>query len=558
MKKFVVLLLAMLFITSSIVMAENKEVEVEIPEYDVKVNGVKIDTEHSQYPVLRYKGVTYFPMTSDYLSGIGLGLKYSNETGLKISKKDELSDLVQLFLGANNVLGSKVKAQIPSFQLEVNGKVIDNSAEEYPILSYKNITYFPMTWRFAVTEFGWKTSWSNTEGFGITIVKEALKSRKELTTTEIGELTDAVVKIEITNNKGETSTGSGFFYNKEGGIITNAHVIIGAQTIKVIDNDGKEYTKDITVNGYSVYQDTAVLRTKIENKDYLELVDTELKIGNDVYAIGSPFGLTNTLSEGIVSTIDNQYIQITAAVSPGSSGGPLLNKYGECVGVVRAGIQDGENIGMAIPSRFVINLNKKSSYTIKEFYTFIKSLKIIETDNGLYIGEVKNDKFNGNGEFVDLEGDLYIGEFKDSLLHGRGTFFYSSGNILTGTFVEDEPEYGTYKNYYDGGSFTYTGPFKDWRYHGKGQVVDTDGTSYLGEFEEGYWNGFGKHTTSDGDVYEGDFKDGNYHGQGTMTYKNGATYVGGWINDLRSGFGTYTYSSGKVKSGIWENNELNE
>ena len=147
------------------------DLDVTIPEFNVTVNDVLIDTEHSQYPVITFKGITYFPMTSDYLSGIGLGLNFSATEGLKINMKSDITDLEQNFLGAKNTLGSIQKAQVAPFAIEVNGKEIKNTYEEFPVLLYKNITYFPMTWRFAVTEFGWKTSWSDESGFNIAIGK---------------------------------------------------------------------------------------------------------------------------------------------------------------------------------------------------------------------------------------------------------------------------------------------------------------------------------------------------------------------------------------------------
>jgi hypothetical protein len=173
MKKILIITVLLMVLTSfSTAFGEvNTEVIITIPEYDVSVNGELIDTEHSQYPVICYKGITYFPMTFDYLNGIGLNLSYSQETGLEINVKDSVQKLQQDFLGANNTLGSKQNAQLASFTVKVNDKIIDNSAEEYPVLLYKNITYFPMTWRFAVEEFNWETSWSNQTGFGISIVK---------------------------------------------------------------------------------------------------------------------------------------------------------------------------------------------------------------------------------------------------------------------------------------------------------------------------------------------------------------------------------------------------
>lgn len=191
MKRFLSVVLLVLLITTATF--GSNTVSVSIPEFDVKVNGQLIDTEHSQYPVIRYKGITYFPMTSDYLAGIGLSLKWSQEDGLSISQSGTVGNFKQNFLGTANTLGSKHYAQLVEFPIKVNGKHIDNSAEEYPILLYKDITYFPMTWRFAVTEFGWQTKWDSNTGFEIHI-KEGNYQEKENKETptqdEIDVITD--------------------------------------------------------------------------------------------------------------------------------------------------------------------------------------------------------------------------------------------------------------------------------------------------------------------------------------------------------------------------------
>jgi len=189
--------LSILILSSwSTVFAESTEVDVTIPEFDVTVNGQIIDTEHSQYPIISYKSVTYFPMTSDYLNGIGLGLNFSTTEGLKINVKDEVGAFKQKFLGVNNALGSSHKAQLAPFMIEVNDKYIDNNEQAYPVLLYKNITYFPMTWGFAVEEFGWTTSWSNETGFGINVDKTKIID-------EVTELKDEVylAKESILNEK---------------------------------------------------------------------------------------------------------------------------------------------------------------------------------------------------------------------------------------------------------------------------------------------------------------------------------------------------------------------
>lgn len=148
---------------------ESQEVEVVIPDFTVRVNGETIKTKESQYPIIVYKNITYFPMTSDYLEGIGLTLSWSKETGISINKGDSVVKLEQKFLGASNQLKSRHTASVVSYPIMVNGRRIDNSSEAYPILNYKNITYFPMTWQFAVTEFGWQTKWSNETGLEIII-----------------------------------------------------------------------------------------------------------------------------------------------------------------------------------------------------------------------------------------------------------------------------------------------------------------------------------------------------------------------------------------------------
>jgi len=165
MRKYLLVIVFLLFIST--VYAETDEVEVIIPDFDVRVNDVLINTQESQYPILSYNNITYFPMTSDYVQAIGLTLKFNQNDGLEISKNGQYSELEQRFLGSSNQLNSVHKAELVPFKISVNGKVIDNSKETYPLLLYKNITYFPMTWRFCVDEFDWTTKWDDKKGFEI-------------------------------------------------------------------------------------------------------------------------------------------------------------------------------------------------------------------------------------------------------------------------------------------------------------------------------------------------------------------------------------------------------
>jgi len=159
--------------------------------------------------------------------------------------------------------------------------------------------------------------------------------------------------------------GSGFVYDTSGHVITNAHVVDGAQSAKVRFADGKTY--DATVVGVDASTDLAVLKVDAPSSALhpLELADSsQVAVGDVVVAIGSPFGLENTVTAGIVSALDrsmqapNGYtitgsIQTDAAINHGNSGGPLLDLDGKVVGVnaqIESESGGNDGVGFAIPS----------------------------------------------------------------------------------------------------------------------------------------------------------------------------------------------------------------
>jgi len=155
----------------------------------------------------------------------------------------------------------------------------------------------------------------------------------------------------------QQSLGSGFIIDKAGFIVTNNHVVEGADQIKVRLYDEKEY--DAEVVGRDPKTDLALI--KIEGADKLHplpLGDSEaLKVGTWVVAIGSPFGLEQTVTAGIVSAKKrvigagpyDDFIQTDASINPGNSGGPLLDLRGNVVGINTAIVASGQGIGFAIP-----------------------------------------------------------------------------------------------------------------------------------------------------------------------------------------------------------------
>jgi hypothetical protein len=160
----------------------------------------------------------------------------------------------------------------------------------------------------------------------------------------------AVTLITVFDDAGQQrGLGSGFVVSSDGTAITNYHVIRGATRATARFSDGTE--SDVSgVLAYDASHDVAVVRLQTPPKDVLNIGDSDgLQVGEKVVAIGSPLGLENTLSEGIVSGMRNGIIQMSAPISPGSSGGPVLDSFGKVVGVSVAYARGGENLNFAVP-----------------------------------------------------------------------------------------------------------------------------------------------------------------------------------------------------------------
>ena len=161
-----------------------------------------------------------------------------------------------------------------------------------------------------------------------------------------------------------SGTGSGFIWDTDGHIITNFHVINGADKAEVTLSDRTSYPADLV--GYSKEKDIAVLKIKAPQKKLKPIKtgkSTNLRVGQFVLAIGNPFGLDYTLTTGVISALDREIqsqsgipirdiIQTDAAINPGNSGGPLLNSSGELIGVntaIYSPSGGSSGIGFAIP-----------------------------------------------------------------------------------------------------------------------------------------------------------------------------------------------------------------
>ena len=197
--------------------------------------------------------------------------------------------------------------------------------------------------------------------------------KKPMDTADLAEyVQERTVTVNVEKLTGSKGTGSGFFIDSEGTIVTNFHVIDLAQAISVEMDNGASYPVTEIVDFSNLY-DLAILKIDVKDHPYLELAEKDARTGEQVYAVGSALGtLTGTFTGGMVSSTKRTYgeidcIQMDAAISPGNSGGPLVNVYGEVVGINTASYTRGENLNLAIKVSELDRLAKDKNWSVKEF-----------------------------------------------------------------------------------------------------------------------------------------------------------------------------------------------
>ncbi|WP_427160715.1 HhoA/HhoB/HtrA family serine endopeptidase [Aliinostoc sp. HNIBRCY26] len=185
-----------------------------------------------------------------------------------------------------------------------------------------------------------------------------------------------------TQERVQRGTGSGFILSKDGSILTNAHVVDGADTVRVILKDGRSYQGKVL--GKDELTDVAVIKIQAENLPTVKLGNSDqLQTGEWAIAIGNPLGLDNTVTTGIISATGRssnqigapdkrvEYIQTDAAINPGNSGGPLLNARGEVIGMNTAIIQGAQGLGFAIPIKTVERISNQLIATGKVEHPYL-------------------------------------------------------------------------------------------------------------------------------------------------------------------------------------------
>jgi S1-C subfamily serine protease len=233
----------------------------------------------------------------------------------------------------------------------------------------------------------------------------------------------------------ESGTGSGFLISKDGKLITNAHVVAGASTVKITLRDGRSLEGKVI--GSDSVTDIAVVQVQGNDLPTVSLGDSDkLLQGEWAIAIGNPLGLDNTVTIGIVSATGRSssqvgisdkrvnFIQTDAAINPGNSGGPLLNQEGQVIGINTAIRTDGQGLGFAVPintaTRIAEQLFTKGKaehpYLGIQMATLTPELKTkLETES------------EGKYSFKVSEGVLILGVIDDSPARGAGL---KSGDVI--------------------------------------------------------------------------------------------------------------------------------
>lgn len=229
--------------------------------------------------------------------------------------------------------------------------------------------------------------------------KLTVRASEELSAKEVySKCQNSVVEVDA-----GSAIGSGFFI-AENQVVTNYHVIDKATSLSVKTLDEKKH-KVTKVLGYSEKLDLAILEVDYTGVP-MEINTHGLTMGETTYTIGSSLGLTNTFSNGMVSNtsrkIDGvEFIQTNTAISHGNSGGPLINAYGEVIGVTTAYYTEGQNLNIAINISELEKVKTNKPLTVKKFISKVSSGS--STDN--------NTKNTSGKAKPDITALLYIGDY---------------------------------------------------------------------------------------------------------------------------------------------------
>ena len=350
------------------------------------------------------------------------------------------------------------------------------------------------------------------------------KSREPAASTSIVDKMPAVATLYVYNSRGKLfGQGSGFLITSDGVGVTNFHVIADAYSADVKLGDGRLYQL-LSVHAYDQAQDIAIFQVgrkaslgseATKDLPYLSLSSEDVRIGDRITAVGSPEGLSNSVSDGLVSGIRSEdaerFIQITAPISPGSSGGPVFNLNGEVVAITSFQFTKGQNLNFAIPIDEVSKISsQRANLPLGDFYGEIhKSNDLVgggSTEPGVTRGNAMNSGASAgltgmfSGAVHNLTADLtastviLVEENRGNLqgCFGVMTPLYGSGPLkgrVDGNDVQFDVTSPTYSLHFEGRrsgkglSGTYTASAGGGNeQHGEFVLEQNDSKKYLHKF----------------------------------------------------------------------------
>jgi serine protease Do len=261
----------------------------------------------------------------------------------------------------------------------------------------------------------------------ITISFSNITISQDLTAEQIYEKVNktVVVILSYDDNNKLISQGSGVVYDDKGYVVTNYHVL--GEGIRVEIRHYGDIIKDVKIIGIDINKDILILKVSENIFPAINIADiSKLKIGQRIYAIGSPLGLENSISEGIIGglryfdDIGREFIQITASISPGSSGGAVVNSLGELIGISTLTYKEGQNLNFAIKFSDIQNIKIESlaSSDIEINTLFLKGNT--ELDKGNYL-----DAINYYTEYINtkIKGKVYYTSDLSPVFNNRGVAY---------------------------------------------------------------------------------------------------------------------------------------
>lgn len=291
-KKFYSLMLVLTFLITLSVKVEARTEYATLPRFDVTLNGQKVDNTYAEYPLLVYKDITYFPMTYHTSRFLGVETNWSEATGLKINKTGIAGKFEFYQTKVKN--NDRYQVSVPEFAIAVNGKSINNRTEQYPLLTFRDVTYFPMTWRFGVDEFDWDYDFSHQKGL-------VINSKK-------AEITKSDIKIEGKKSKFEDYSKTEFYNGNYYVVKTDGtsyrlfkDSLIGNKSEQVSDMEIKSFIREgnkllfSSVDGYYSYdleKGRISKESSIINKNISAA--TAINLGNTTFYVESKDGTVLT------------------------------------------------------------------------------------------------------------------------------------------------------------------------------------------------------------------------------------------------------------------------